>query len=116
MSLAERAPWVISVAPLRRASICASQGFDVTVSAGGLRDDGAAVAVSDEDLGARNAVDDAADRVGVEGQPAQRVRGGDDRVARAAQPVGQSGPARGVGEGAMYENDRRLFNMVGSPV
>ena len=58
------------------------QRLDVGVAAGGLRDDGAAVGVADEDLGALDAVEEPTDGRGVELQSDQRVRGGDGRGSR----------------------------------
>jgi hypothetical protein len=82
--------------------------LDVGVAAGGLRDHGAAVGVTDNDLGALDAVEEAADGRGVELQAEQRVRCGADGVAVAAQPVDDRVEARRVGERAVHEHDRRL--------
>jgi hypothetical protein len=82
--------------------------LDVGVAAGGLRDHSAAVGVTDEDLGALDAVEETADGRGVELQVDQRVRCGADGVAVAAQPVDDRVEARRVGERAVHEHDRRL--------
>jgi hypothetical protein len=82
--------------------------LDVRVAAGGLRDDGTAVGVTDQDLGALDAVKETADGRGVELQSQQRVGRGADGVAVAVQLVDHSVPARRVGEGAVHEHDRRL--------
>ena len=54
---------------------------------------------------AGQAVQDAAQVVDVLLQAAQRVRDGDDRVAAALELGDHAVPARGLGEGAVYEDD-----------
>ena len=50
--------------------------------------------------------DEVGDRLGVGGEAAQRVGGGDDVVTGVFQLADDAVPARGLGEGAVDEDDR----------
>jgi len=89
------------------------EGLDLGVVGGGLADDVAAVGVAYEDLRALDVVEDRAQGGGVGGRTAQRVGGGDDRVAVGAQVVDDAVPAGTVGEGAVLQDDRRLGAAAG---
>jgi hypothetical protein len=56
--------------------------------------------------------DQVADRGRIGGEPAQRVGRGDHRVTSARQRIDDAVPARGLGEGAVNENDRGLHDEV----
>jgi hypothetical protein len=70
------------------------------------RDHRAAVGVGGENDGPVDRTDDVGDGGGVRGEAAQRVGGGDHRVSGVEQRVDDAIPARGLGEGAVDENDR----------
>jgi hypothetical protein len=88
-----------------------------------VRDHGAAVGVPDEHHRAVDRAHQVADGGRVGGEPAQRVGGGDHRVARAQQRIDHAAPARRPGEGTVDEHDggphavtflrRRLSTTIG---
>jgi hypothetical protein len=82
--------------------------LDVGVAGGGIRDHRPAVGVADEDDRAGDRRQHARQVGGVARDAAQRVGQGDHRVTLVLQPLGDRSPARGVGPGAVDEDDGRF--------
>ena len=78
-----------------------------------VRHDGAAVRVGDEDDRALDRADHVTDGSGVGGEAAQRIGDGGHGIPRVEQRIDDLIPARGLGEGAVDEDDggahRRSF-------
>ena len=79
----------------------------------GVRDHGAAVGVADGDDRTRCLLQHAGDVGGVDRDAAQRIRRRLDLHALRLQSLDHAVPARGVGEGAMHEDDGRRAGAVG---
>ena len=84
-------------------------GVDEPDDVAGVRrnvgDHRASVGVCGEHDGPVDRADDVADGGGVRGNSAQRVGRGDHRVSGVEQHIDDGVPARGLGEGAVDEND-----------
>ena len=90
---------------LRGESVGVDEPDDLAGVGGDVRDHRAAVGVGGEHDGPVDRADDVGDGRGVRGEAAQRVGGGDHRVSGVEQRIDDAVPARGLGEGAVDEND-----------
>ena len=97
---------------LRGESVGVDEPDDFAGVGGDVGDHRAAVGVGGEHDGPVDCTDDVGDGRGVRGEAAQRVGGGDHRVARVEQRIDDGVPARGLGEGAVDENDRGLHEKL----
>jgi hypothetical protein len=75
------------------------------VVSGRVGDDGAAVGVAYRNDGPLDSLEDAGDELRIARDAADRVRSGDHREALVLQAADHIVPARGLGEGAVNEDD-----------
>jgi hypothetical protein len=95
-----------ALAGVRREAVDVDESGDLARIGRDVRDHGAAVGVGAEEDWPVDRPDDVADGLGIAREASQRVGGGDHVVAGALEGLDDLVPARGLGEGAVDENDR----------
>jgi hypothetical protein len=104
-SMAERAGAAQPLALLRGEGGDEDEPDDVRGVGGSVRDDRTSVRVADHKHRPGNLVEEAGHVGGVDGDAAQRIRGRRHLEPGGLQALDDAVPARGVGEGAVDEND-----------
>ena len=99
---------------LRRERGHVHQAGDLGRVGGHVGDDGAAVGVADEQHRPVDGAHHVGDGLRVGGEPAQRVRGGDDPVVVLLEHVDDPVPAGRLGERPVHQHDRGLHVTVPS--